>query len=59
LFGDFQDSVAYLDIETCPTRRTPNAITTIAMYDGENIYHYVRGKNLEQFAADIQKYKVS
>ena len=58
LFGDFQDSVAYLDIETCPTRRSPNAITTIAMYDGENIYHYVRGKNLEQFAADIQRYKV-
>ncbi len=58
LFGDFQDSVAYLDIETCPTRRTAHGITTVAVYDGKSIFHYVRGKNLEQFAEDIQKYRV-
>jgi uncharacterized protein YprB with RNaseH-like and TPR domain len=58
LFGDFQDSVAYLDIETCPTRRSANGITTVSMYDGKTIFHYVRGQNLDQFATDIQKYKV-
>ncbi len=58
LFGDFQDSVAYLDIETCPTRRSGDGITTVSMYDGKKVFNYVRGRNLEQFAADIQKYKV-
>jgi uncharacterized protein len=58
LFGDFKDSVAYLDIETSPMRQTPNGITTIAMYDGKNIFHYVRGQNLADFVEDIQNYKI-
>jgi uncharacterized protein YprB with RNaseH-like and TPR domain len=58
LFGDFRDSVAYLDIETSPMRKTPNGITTIAMYDGKTVFHYVRGQNLRDFVEDIQRYKV-
>ena len=40
--------MAYLDIET----------TTIALYNGESIYHYVNNHNLDDFLDDINKYKV-
>ena len=58
LFRDFRDSTAYVDIETNGWHWPEGFITTIALYDGINIRHYVRGKNLEQFAADIGRYKL-
>lgn len=57
LFSHFRDSTAYLDIET--TGLGPSAeITTIALYDGQDVYCYVNGKNLDDFEEDIWKYDV-
>jgi uncharacterized protein YprB with RNaseH-like and TPR domain len=35
-----------------------NKITTIALYDGNSIFTYIPGENLNQFKEDIQNYKV-
>ena len=57
IFSDFRHSTAYLDIET--TGLTDFAdITTIALYNGQEIFTYVNGRNLDDFIDDIQKYKV-
>jgi uncharacterized protein YprB with RNaseH-like and TPR domain len=58
LFPEFRDSTVYLDIETTGLDRYFNDITTIALYDGNEIKTYVRGQNLEDVIEDIQKYKV-
>jgi len=58
VFREFRDSTAYLDIETTGLGGPGDIITTIALYDGVNIYYYVNGKNLKDFVDDIQKYKV-
>ena len=58
LFPDFQDSVAYLDIETTGLNKSYDEITTIALYDGHQIRTYVNGRNLDQFMRDIKDYRV-
>lgn len=58
IFKDFRDSTAYIDIETTGLGDPGDIITTIALYDGKTIKHYVNGKNLNDFVDDIQKYKV-
>ncbi|MGO9117521.1 MAG: ribonuclease H-like domain-containing protein [Desulfomonilaceae bacterium] len=58
LLPDFLHSTAYLDIETTGLGGPRDYITTIALYDGKRIYTYVRGRNLDDFRADIAKYKV-
>ena len=58
LFPEFRDSIAYLDIETTGLDRYFNRITTIALYDGQEIKTYVNGQNLDDFIKDIQQYKV-
>jgi len=58
LFPEFRDSVAYIDIETTGLENWCNEITTIALYDGRTIHNYVNGQNLDDFANDIEKYKV-
>jgi uncharacterized protein YprB with RNaseH-like and TPR domain len=50
--------MVYLDIETTGLDRYFNDITTIALFDGNEIKTYVQGQNLEDFIEDIQKYKV-
>lgn len=57
VFSEFRDSTAYVDIETTGLSDTAE-ITTIALYDGKNIYHYINGHNLDDFPQDLQKYKV-
>lgn len=56
LFSHFRQRIAYLDIETTGLEYNYNHITTIALYDGNQIYHYVHGINLDNFAQDIMKY---
>jgi uncharacterized protein YprB with RNaseH-like and TPR domain len=57
LYREFQDSCAFLDIET--TGDFPFCeITTIALYDGREIRHYTSGENLRQFPADVRRYKL-
>lgn len=56
LFPHFRDRLAYLDIETTGLGNPGDHITTIALYDGTAIRHYVYGDNLARFAKDILAY---
>jgi len=56
LFPEFRDRIAYVDIETTGLNPMSSYVTTIALYDGKRIRHYVRGDNLEQFGRDIDDY---
>lgn len=58
LFPEFRETAAFVDIETTGTGSWSDYITTIAVYDGTNIYSYVHGKNLEQFVEDVNRYKI-
>lgn len=58
LFPEFRDSVAYVDIETTGLGGPGDHITTIALYDGRSIRHYVHGQNLDEFARDIRNYRL-
>jgi uncharacterized protein YprB with RNaseH-like and TPR domain len=56
LFAAFRHSTAYLDIETTGLGGPEDHITTIALYDGRSLLHYVYGENLEDFGNDVQRY---
>jgi uncharacterized protein len=56
LFPQFRRHIAYLDIET--TGLYDASITTIALYDGEHIFHFVRGDNLPDFKRKIRNYRL-
>lgn len=58
LYPDFRDSVAYVDIETTGLGGAGDHITTIALYDGRTIRHYVHEQNLADFAQDIRDYRL-
>jgi hypothetical protein len=58
LYPEFRDSVAYVDIETTGLGGPRDHITTIALYDGRAIRHYVHGQNLAEFARDIRDYRL-
>ena len=58
LFKDFRKKTAYFDIETSGLDHDKHHITTIVLYDGEKLSHYVYGKNLENFGKDIEQYKI-
>jgi len=57
LFPHFRERTAYLDIETSGLSDY-SEITTIALYDGNEVRTYVNGRNLEEFAVDIEAYRV-
>jgi len=57
LFPEFREKTAYVDIETTGLDFF-NDITTISLYDGKVIRHYVNGKNLDDFMDDILLYQV-
>jgi len=57
IFPHFRHCTAYLDIETTGLNAF-DEITTIALYDGNKIYTYVNGINLDDFVDDIEKYQV-
>ncbi len=52
LFSEFRHSTAYLDIETTGIKMWGFEITTIALYDGESIFYYVKDQNLDDFVKD-------
>ena len=58
LFPHFKHSAAYMDIETSGLAWPHAQITTISVYDGENLKVYVNGRNLEDFLTDIQEYSL-
>jgi hypothetical protein len=55
-FPDFRHNTAYLDIETTGLGPGLDHITTIVLYDGRQVRHYVYGENLDEFAQDIAPY---
>lgn len=55
LYRDFQDSCAFVDIETTGLYAS-DEITTAVLYDGRSIRYYVNGHNLQQFPKDLQDY---
>ncbi len=57
LFGDFRGTCAYLDIETTGLGWS-DVVTTIALYDGRRVRHYVNGVNLDEFIRDVHEYQI-
>lgn len=53
MFADFKPRAGFLDIETTGLGYDAS-ITTIALYDGSAIRHYVQGENLRDFKDDIE-----
>ena len=58
VFPQFRKSTAYLDIETTGLSGYGDHVTTIALYDGVTVRHYIHGQNLADFARDIRGYDV-
>ncbi len=58
LFPEFRKETAFLDIETDGLDSDSGIITTIALYDGRSLRHYVNGRNLDEFPDDILSYKL-
>ena len=58
LFREFGDSVAYLDIETTGLSGSVDQVTTIVVFDGTRLCHYVHGQNLEDFSPAIQRHRL-
>lgn len=58
LFPEFRSSTAYLDIETNGYAGPRGYITAISLYDGQAVYNYVKGRNLNDFKRDINRYKL-
>ncbi len=57
IFPHYRDRTAYLDIETTGLDDFAE-ITTIALYDGKEVFTYINGRNLYDFVDDIKKYQV-
>jgi uncharacterized protein YprB with RNaseH-like and TPR domain len=57
LFRDFREGCAYLDIETTGMAAYDH-VTTIALYDGRTVRHYIHGRNLHDFARDVAAYRL-
>ena len=55
MYADFRHSVAFVDIETTG-HRPHGAITVIGLFDGRRTKVFVKGRNLEDFKAEIRKY---
>lgn len=58
LFPEFRRDTAYLDIETTGLGGPGDHITTVALFDGRDVYHYVHGDNLDRLPEDLRRYKV-
>ena len=56
LIPQFLGQIAYLDIETTGLTYPSSHITTIAVYDGQNIYDFIRYQNLQEFPAFIAQF---
>ncbi len=56
LFLHGRPRAAYVDIETTGLDALRHHITTITVYDGAQIHHYIHGENLRAFVDDISEY---
>jgi uncharacterized protein YprB with RNaseH-like and TPR domain len=53
---EFLGRVAFLDIETTGLVPAYHHVTVISVYDGKDVRAFVRGENLEDFAAYMQRF---
>lgn len=58
LYKECRGRIAYMDIESTGTGPPNDHITTIAVWDGSRVQHYVWGRNLEEFLDDILEYEM-
>lgn len=58
LFQDFRDRAVYLDIETSGGFQGVDEITVIGLYDGDSVFTFVNGRNLEEFEIAIASYEL-
>ena len=59
MFGEFRNSVAYIDIATDGRgHKAGGEITTICLWDGRELKSYVQGENLRNFQDDILDYRL-
>jgi uncharacterized protein YprB with RNaseH-like and TPR domain len=56
LFSAFQQGAAYLDIETTGLDAGRDHVTTVAVYDGIEVRVFVRGDNLDDLPAWLDRY---
>ena len=57
LYPHYKNSILYMDIESTGIATSMNHVTSIAAYDGGNIFTFVYGQDLEDFPEFIKKYK--
>lgn len=57
LYREFRNQCAFLDIETTGLNDS-DIITTIAIYDGQEIKYFVQGRNLHDVLNALEKYKI-
>ena len=58
LFPEFADECVYLDIETTGLSTVFDSVTMIGMYDGRDYKVFIEGENLQDFAAELERYSV-
>ena len=58
LYRDFGDSVAFVDIETTGLWAGIDAITVVGLFNGQETKAFIKGVNLDEFAEEIQKYRL-
>lgn len=58
LYRNFRDKVAFVDIETTGLFPGADSITVIGVFDGVSAKAFVKGINLEDFAAEVKKYRL-
>ena len=56
LFKAFKTKAVYLDIETSGGYQGIDEITVIGLYDGEDVYTFINGKNMDEFELAISRY---
>jgi len=58
IYPEFKDRCVFLDIETTGLRRQNDYVTIIGLFNGRQIKTFIKGQNLEDFAAELKNYSV-
>ena len=57
IFAQYRHQAAYIDIETTGLDGEAE-LTVVSLYDGREVRVYVNGRNLDEFPADVARFKV-
>jgi len=55
-FPEFRETTVYLDIETTGLDQFNDDITVVGMFDGNEVYTYIKDKNLDRLPLALEKY---